>query len=73
MFDFFNYIVEFFSNVWNFFGNMIDSIINVLSVLVSMVQLPGQLVGFIPGIISSCAVIVGAVGITKLIVGWGNA
>ncbi len=58
--------------VWNFVSNMISGLITAISVLLSAVTLPPFLVGFVPGIIGTSILVVGSIGVIKLIVGWGN-
>lgn len=72
MFNFFSSIIDFFSMVWNFVSNMISGLITAISVLLSAVTLPPLLVGFVPSVISTSILVVGSIGVIKLIVGWGN-
>lgn len=58
--------------VWNFVSNMISGLITAISVLLSAVTLPPMLVGFVPSVISTSILVVGSIGVIKLIVGWGN-
>lgn len=58
--------------VWNFLSNMISGLITAISVLLSAVTLPPTLLGFVPGIIGTSILVVGSIGVIKLIVGWGN-
>lgn len=72
MFNFFSSIIDFFSMVWNFISNLISGLITAISVLLSAVTLPPFLVGFVPSVISTSLLVVGSIGVLKLIVGWGN-
>lgn len=70
--NFFDSIINFFTMLWDFISNLISGIITLLSVLVNAVVIPPLLVGFVPGIIGSCILAVAAIGVAKLIAGWGN-
>lgn len=72
MFSFFSTVVDFFAMIWDFVSNLLSSMVTAMEVLLKAVTLPPMLVGFVPSIIASSMLIVGSVGMVKLIVGWGN-
>lgn len=71
--NFFDSIVSFFSAVWSFITNFIESIIIMLQTVNNVVALPLTLVGMVSPVIGTCILIVAAIGILKLILGWGNS
>lgn len=70
--DFFDSIIDFFNMLWTFISNIISGIATAISVLSSAITLPPLLVGFVPSFISTSILVVGSIGVVKLIVGWGN-
>lgn len=72
MLDFFESIVNFFELIWEFISNILSGIINLLKIVSMALPLPSFLVAFVPGIIGSCILAVLAIGVGKLIIGWGN-
>ena len=72
MFSFFSTVVDFFAMIWDFVSNLLSGMVTAMEVLAKAVTLPPLLVGFVPSIIASSMLIVGSVGMIKLIVGWGN-
>lgn len=72
MLDFFDSVINFFDLLWQFISNMISGIITLLQILVNMVSLPTKLLNWVPGVIGSSILIVAAIGVAKLIAGWGN-
>lgn len=72
MFSFFSTVVDFFAMIWDFVSNLLSGMVTAMEVLLKAVALPPLLVGFVPSIIASSMLIVGSVGMVKLIVGWGN-
>lgn len=72
MLDFFDSVINFFDLIWQFLSNMISGIITLLRLLISMMGIPGKLLPLVPGVIGSCIIAVAAIGVAKLIAGWGN-
>lgn len=70
--EFFNAVIDFFDMIWNFLSNLVSGLVTAFSVLSSALTLPPVLVGFVPGIIGTSILVVGSIGVIKLIVGWGN-
>ena len=69
MFNFFSSIFDFFFTVWNFVSNMLSGLVTAISVLLSAVTLPPMLLGFVPSVISTSILVVGSIGVIKLIAG----
>lgn len=72
MFNFFSSVDDFISTICNFISNFISGIVTAISVLLSAVTLPPALTGFVPSVLSTSIMVVGSIGVIKLIVGWGN-
>ncbi len=72
MLDFFDSVINFFELIWQFVTNLISGIVTLLNILVQAVLIPPMLTGFVPGFIGSCIIAVAAIGVAKLIAGWGN-
>lgn len=73
MLNFFDSIVDFFSSIWQMVINLVTGLINALVIVSSAVSLPPQLLMYVPSFIGASITIVLGVGITKLILGWGNS
>ena len=72
MLGFLDWIVSFFETLLLLVTNLIDSLLTLLSVLVQAITLPPILIGFVPGIIGASISAVVAIGVAKLLLGWGN-
>lgn len=53
--------------------NLVTGLINALVIVSSAVSLPTQLLLYVPSFIGASITIVLGIGITKLILGWGNS
>ena len=73
MLNFFDSIVDFFASIWQMVINLVTGLINALVIVSSAVSLPPQLLLYVPSFIGASITIVLGVGITKLILGWGNS
>ena len=73
MLNFFDSIVDFFASIWQMVINLVTGLINALVIVSSAVSLPPQLLMYVPSFIGASITIVLGVGITKLILGWGNS
>lgn len=73
MLNFFDMIADFFTSIWQMIINLISSMTNAVLIISSACSLPVQLLAFVPGIVGASITIVFAVGIVKLILGWGNS
>lgn len=73
MFNFFTFIGDMWDNLWNLLKNTLNNIGTLLEVIHNIQGLPGFLFTLVPGVIGSCIVAVSAIGIAKLLIGWGNS
>ena len=53
--------------------NLVSGLVNALVIVTSSIQLPIQLLLYVPSFIGASITVVLAVGIVKLIIGWGNS
>ena len=72
MFSFFDTVVDFFDTIWQFFTNIITGLINAIMIVTQATSIPLRLLVYVPSFIFTAISIVLAVGVIKLIVGWGN-
>lgn len=73
MFGFFDTIVDFFDTIWQFITNFITGLINAIVIVTQSTAIPLQLLVYVPSFIFTSITIVVAIGIVKLLVGWGNS
>lgn len=73
MFNFFNFIGDMWDNLWKLIQNTLNNIGILLDTINSINGLPTFLFTLVPGAIGSCIVAVSAIGIAKLLIGWGNS
>lgn len=73
MLNFFDAIVSFFNAIWQFVCNLISSTLLAIQVISVSLAIPVWLVGFVPAVIGSCIIVVAAIGVLKLVLGWGNS
>ncbi len=73
MTNFFNVILDFIRNAFTFLSNIIDSTLNAALLIANIPSFLIYLSGFVPSIIGASIMIVLAVGVVKLILGWGNS
>lgn len=71
--NFFNAILDFFSNIYLFLSNMISSLLNATMLIQYIPTFLVSLLGFVPSVIGASISAVLAIGVVKLILGWGNA
>lgn len=64
-------ITDFLVMLWNFVCNLFSGLITTISVLLSAVTLPMLLRGFVPSFIGTSVIIVGCIGVVKMLLGWG--
>lgn len=69
---FFDSIIEFFDMLWTFISNLVSGITTAISVVATAITLPPFLAGFLPSFVATSVIVVGSLGVIKLIVGWGN-
>lgn len=73
MMNFFNTIIDFFQNFFLFLGNVINSTLNAVLLIGNLPTFLLYLVGFVPPVIGASISVVLAVGVVKLLLGWGNS
>ena len=59
-------------NIWKLIQNTINNLGTMLDVISDINGLPSWLFFVTPGLIASCIASVTAVGVAKLLLGWGN-
>lgn len=69
MFDFFNQVLGFIQTVFDFFISLVESLILGISLLVSSIDLPLLLVGYVPPILGSAIVVCFSIYIIKFLIG----
>lgn len=72
MFNFFTFIGDMWDNLWKLIQNTLNNLGTLLDVINDINGLPSWLFSVTPGLIASCIATVSAVGIAKLLIGWGN-
>ncbi len=73
MLNFFDAVIEFFSALWMMIQNVVTGTLTVLNILPSIIGLPFILGPFVSSLIYASMGIVVAIGVVKLILGWGNS
>lgn len=73
MMNFFNAILDFLQNAFLFLGNIINSTLNAVLLIGNLPTFITVLIGFVPPALGASLTVVLAVGIVKLVLGWGNA
>lgn len=73
MLNFFDMIADFFASIWQMVVNLVSGLINALLIVSSACSLPVHLLPYVPSFIGASITIVFGIGITKLILGWGNS
>ena len=73
MMNFFNAILDFLQNAFLFIGNIINSTLNAVLLIGNLPTFITVLIGFVPPDLGASLTVVLAVGIVKLVLGWGNA
>lgn len=73
MFTFFTSITDFFNAAWTFVSNMVSSMLNAFTLIQSTILFTAELPAYLPGILGASVSIVVALGLLKLVLGWGNA
>lgn len=73
MFKFFDSLMDFIFTIWNLVVNTISSLINAIVVVTQATTVPLQLVSYVPAVIGASITLVVAIGVIKLVLGWGNS
>lgn len=69
---FFETIINFFTALFDIIDNVLTSTIFALNIVTQSVSSVLTLNVFLPAILGSCVMVVIAIGVIKLILGWGN-
>lgn len=69
MFDFFSKILGFIETVFEFFINLVESLFKVFEVLMQAIEVPVQLLVFLPSFLGSALIIAVSIGVIKFIIG----
>lgn len=72
MLQFFESITDFLASAWQMITNFFSSLITAIDIVSQAALMPPMLLAYVPAFIGSCIAMVLAVGVIKLIVGWGN-
>lgn len=72
MLQFFESIADFLSSAWQMVTNFFSSLITAIDIVSKAALMPPMLLAYVPAFIGSCIAMVLAVGVIKLLVGWGN-
>ena len=73
MTNFFNAIGDFFSQLFAFIHNIVGSMLNALAFVLYLPSFTAVLIGFVPAVLGASITAVLAVGVVKLVLGWGNS
>ena len=73
MFKFFDSLMDFIFTLWNLVVNTISSLINAIVVVTQATTVPLQLISYVPAVIGASITLVVAIGVIKLVLGWGNS
>lgn len=71
--SFFETIIQFFEAIFQFIENIVLNTIAMIQFVIVLPSVSTTIIGYVPGIISTSIVIVLAIGIIKLLLGWGNS
>lgn len=73
MSNFFKAIAEGLSMIVQFITNMVSSLLNATLLIANLPSFTATLIGQVPAIIGASISIVLAIGVVKLVLGWGNS
>ena len=73
MFKFFDSLMDFIFTIWNLVVNTISSLINAIVVVTQATRVPLRLISYVPAVIGASITLVVAIGVIKLVLGWGNS
>jgi hypothetical protein len=71
--NFFSTLIESINMILLFIGNMVNSLLNATSLIANLPGFCATLIGQVPAIIGASITIVLAIGVVKLVLGWGNS
>lgn len=73
MVNFFRSVSDFFTSIWSLISNFCSSMFQAIQIITEIPSSAFRLIPFVPAVIGSCITIVVAVGVIKLVLGWGNS
>lgn len=73
MVNFFRSVTDFFASIWTLLSNLLSSMFQAIQIVTQVPVAGVTLIPFVPAVLGTCITIVLAVGIVKLILGWGNS
>lgn len=73
MFKFFSFLEEVITTLWDLITNVVTGIVNAYFIIQNSVSLPIAILPYVPSFVFTSITIVVAVGVIKLIIGWGNS
>lgn len=71
--NFFSALVEGLNMIVQFLGNMVSSLLNATMLITNLPSFCATLIGQVPAIIGASITMVLAIGVVKLVLGWGNS
>ena len=71
--NFFSALIEGVTMIVTFIGNMVSSLLNATMLIANLPGFTATLLGQVPAIIGASISMVLAIGIVKLVLGWGNS
>lgn len=71
--NFFSAIIEALTMFVQFLGNMVTSLLNASMLIANLPSFCATLIGQVPTIIGASITMVLAIGVVKLVLGWGNS
>lgn len=70
--NFFDSLIEILTAIGTYFVNLVKNVLVAMETLAVVPSVAVYLQGFLPTILSTSMLIVLAIGVIKLILGWGN-
>lgn len=71
--NFFKAIAEALDMIGMFLTNIVSSLLNAILLIANLPSFTATLIGQVPAIIGASISIVLAIGVVKLVLGWGNS
>ena len=71
--NFFSAFIEGLTMIVQFLGNMVSSLLNATMLIANLPSFCATLIGQVPAIIGASITMVLAIGVVKLVLGWGNS
>lgn len=70
--NFFDSLIEILTAIGTYFVNLVKNVLVAMELFAVLPSVSVYLQGFLPTILSTSMIIVLAIGVIKLILGWGN-